>query len=63
MREKLQELIKKNGKDDIELRDCATRLNRLDASVLLPLSETSETAQLGAPQRRAAVDAKVEEVA
>ena len=63
MRENLQELIKKNGKVDTELRDFAARFNRLDASVQLPHTGTIETAQLGAPQRRAAVDAKVDEVA
>ena len=62
MREKLQELIKENGKDDAKLRDFAA--NRLDAAAQLQQdTETTETAQLGAPQRRAAVDAKVEEVA
>ena len=62
MREKLQELIKENGKDDAKLRDFAA--NRLDAAAQLQQdTETIETAQLGAPQRRAAVDAKVEEVA
>ena len=62
VREKLQELIKENGKDDTELRDFAA--NRLDAAAQLQQdTETIETAQLGAPQRRAVVDAKVEEVA
>ena len=62
MREKLQELIKENGKDDAKLRDFAA--NRLDAAAQLQQdTETIETAQFGAPQRRAAVDAKVEEIA
>ena len=60
--EKLQELIKEDRKDDAKLRDFAA--NRLDAAVqLLQDTETFETAQLGAPQRRAVVDTKVEEVA
>ena len=45
------------------MRDFAARFNRLDAAAQLQHTETIETAQLGAPQRRAAVDAKVEEVA
>ena len=62
VREKLQELIKDNGKDDTELRDFAA--NRLYAAAQMQQdTETIETAQLGAPQRRAVVDAKVEKVA
>ena len=58
--EKLQEFSEENGKDDTEWRDFAARFNRLDAAVQLQQgAETLETAQLGAPQRRAAVEAKV----
>ena len=57
--EKLQELSKENGKDDTELRDFAARFNRQDAAVQLQQGTGSlETAQLGAPQRRAAVETK-----
>ena len=53
-------LEKLHGKDDTEWRDFAARFNRLDAAVQLQQgAETLETAQLGAPQRRAAVEAKV----
>ena len=62
--EKLQELIKENGKDDTKLRNFAARFKRLDAAVQLQQGAGYlETAQLGAPQRRAAVDAKDEEAA
>ena len=58
--EKLQEFSEENGKDDTEWTDFAARFNRLDAAVQLQQgAETLETAQLGAPQQRAAVEAKV----
>ena len=58
--EKLQEFSEEIGKDDTEWRDFAARFNRLDAAVQLQQgAETLETAQLGAPQRRVAVEAKV----
>ena len=57
---KLQEFSEENGKDDTEWRDFAARFNRLDAAVQQQQdAETLETAQLGASQRRAAVEAKV----
>ena len=47
MLEKLQELSKENGTDDIELRDFAARFNRLDAAEHLQQGAGSlETAQL-----------------
>ena len=62
--EKPQELSKENGKDDIELMDFAARFSRQDTEVQLQQDTRSpETAQLGAPQRRAAVETKVEEAA
>ena len=58
--EKLQEFIEENPKDDTEWRDFTARFNRLDAAVQLQQgAETLETAQLGTPQRRAAVEATV----
>ena len=59
--EKLQELIKENGKDDTELRDFAARFNRLDTTVQLQHCGGSlEKAQL---EFRAAVEAKDGEAA
>ena len=61
MLEQLQELSKKNRKDDTELRDLAARFNRLDAAVQLQQGAGSlETAQL---ELRAAVEAKDAEAA
>ena len=60
--EKLQELNKENGKDDTKLRNFAARFNRLDGAVQLQQGAGYlDTAQFGAIQRRAAVDAKDEE--
>ena len=62
--EKLQELNKEKGKDDTKLRNFAARFNRLDGAVQLQQGAGYlETAQLGAIQRRVAVDAKDEEAA
>ena len=62
--ELFQELSKENGKDDTELRNFAAKFNRQDAAVQLQYGAGSlETAQLGAHQRRAAVETKVEEAA
>ena len=59
--EKTQELIKDEGKDDIELRDFAARFHRLDTTVQLQQGAGSlETAQL---ESRAAVETKDEEAA
>ena len=59
-----QELSKENRKDDTELRDFAARFGRQDTAVQLQQDTRSpETAQLGAPQRRDAVDAKDAEAA
>ena len=49
--ELFQELSKETGKDDTELRNSAAKFDRQDAAVQL---------QLGAPQRRAAVETKDE---
>ena len=60
--EKLPELNKENGKDDTKLRNFVARFNRLDGAVQLQQGAGYlETAQLGAIQRRAAVDAKDED--
>ena len=62
--EKLPELNKENGKGDTKLRNFAARLNTLDRAVQLQQDAGYlVTAQLGAIQRRAAVDAKDEEAA
>ena len=62
--EKLQEFNKENGKDHTKLRNFAARINRLDGAVQQQQGAGYlETAQLGAIQRRAAVDAEDEEAA
>ena len=59
--EKLQEFSEENGKDDTEWRDFTARFNRLDAAVQLQQgAETLKTEQLGTPQRRAAVERRIQ---
>ena len=61
MLEKTQELIKEEGKDDIELRDFAARFDRLDTTV--QLQQGAGSLEIAKLKSRAAVETKDGEVA
>ena len=61
MLEKTQELIKEEGKDDIELRDFAARFDRLDTTV--QLQQGAGSLEIAKFKSRAVVETKDGEVA